>query len=170
MRQQPEVLDGFRGPRTDRMDKMREATDKAETEPAQLPAVKKQGTTYVSQFRRYRVQVTAPMDRIDPATGLREIGRPIVAQFEDGVYVNDHKDPKIKKLIDDQLQGNPFFGKFGDGGAHYWLADTQQASLDRAKLEAAKATLSKLPKEVVEEFVASLKPGEEQDHKLPARP
>ena len=54
MRQDPEVMTGARGPRTERLEKMREADAAATSEPAQLPKIKRPGTTYVSTFRRYR--------------------------------------------------------------------------------------------------------------------
>jgi hypothetical protein len=132
---------------------------------AQLPEVEAQPdyTVYVSRYTSYRVQITAPIDTIDPTTGQREKGRPIVAQFVEGVYRNNNRDEGVRKLIDRTLQRNDLFGK--PGQAEFWLASEQKAMAEAAKLKAATETLKSLPKETLDAYIASLK----TDHELPAR-
>lgn len=167
-RQSPEVLAGTRGPRTERIDSMRAASEAAETEPVQVGPQRRNGTVYVSKFRRYRVQVTAPADVVDPLTGRKTRGVPVKAQFEDGVYVNDTKDLELRAKIDTYLQENPYFGKYGSA-AEFWLASDQESTLKAAKLKSARDTLKSLPPEAVAAFVAELQQGDAEDHVLPPR-
>jgi hypothetical protein len=167
-RQDPDVLAGTRGPRTDRIEDMRQAAERAETEPVQVGPRRKQGTVYVSKFRRYRVQVTAPADVVDPLTGRKTRGIPVVAKFDEGVYVNDTKDLTQRAAIDTFLQENPYFGKYGSG-AEFWLADDQESSIKAAKLKSARETLKSLPREAVAAFMAELQQGKDEDHTLPQR-
>lgn len=167
-RQDPEVLAGTRGPRSDRIDAMRQAADRAETEPVQVGPRRKEGTVYISKFRRYRVQVTSPADVVDPLTGRRTRGVPVKAQFEEGVYINDAKDLAKRAEIDNFLQENPYFGKYGSG-AEFWLASDQEVTVKEAKLKSARDVLKSLPPEAVAAFMAELRQGKSEDHTLPPR-
>lgn len=161
----PEVVSGLRQPRTVRMEELATRVPEA----AQVPPVATADpsiTVYVSKYRRYRVQVTAPSPALDPATGQRQSRKQIVAQFEDGVYRNAHRDPDVRKLIDTALQTNPYFGAFGST-AHYWLASDQTARMEKARIASALDTLKSLPPEVVEAHMAALRLGKAEDHTLP---
>jgi len=168
----PEVMSGMRNPRSERLEKIREDTEAAYTAPSNV-AQGEQETVYVSRVRRYRVQITCAPDIIDPFTGQRQIGRNLAIVFEDGVYRNreDRLHPERRALIDRTLQSNPYFGKFGQAGADFWLASEQNDAVQANKLKAAAATLKSLPKEVLEDFLAAaLTPSDATDHKLPAPP
>jgi hypothetical protein len=165
----PEVLTGMRAPRTVRLEeaRAREAAATPESTQVTLPPSAPGTVVYVSKFRRYRVQITAPTSYIDPTTGRRVSGgKRLEAQFEDGVYRNTSKDPAIRKLIDEALQSNPHFGAFGSI-ADYWLASDQESKMQAARVASALDTLKTLPKETVEQYVAALKQGTAEDHELP---
>lgn len=169
----PEIVKGTREPRSVRLEKIREASAVAEGSRATpaLPPPSPVGTVYVSLYRRYRVQVTAPRTFSDPATGQKTLaGKRIEAQFEECVYRNDARDPKVRKLIDESLQSNPRFGPFGAATSDFWLAEDQRAKMEDARVASAMNTLRSLPKEMVEEFVSALKRGDAEDHELPAAP
>lgn len=161
----PDVLDGLRAPRAVRLESM--AARAAAGEPLPQPLEQPGVTVYVSKFRRYRVQITSPLHTVNPMTGQPiPGGRELVAQFDEGVFRNTEADPEARALIDQTLQRNKYFGKFGSN-ADFWLASEQQATLESRRLETALATLRGLPKEAVERFVADLKQGTETDHALP---
>lgn len=161
----PEVLTGTRAPRTVRLEQAREQT-KSETRP--IPKAEEGVSVYVARDRRYRVQITAPQSFYSPDGRRQSGGKMLVAQFEDGVFRNNHHDPKIRKLIDEELRKNPYFGEFGDSLAHYWLASSQQEKLRKASIANAMATLKSLPKEVVAQYIGELEQGTQADHELPS--
>lgn len=168
-RQAPKVLDGTRGPRADRFEDMRE---QSETPFAadERPAV--DGTVYLSAFQSYCVLVSAPADVVDPITGRKTVQRPTKAQFANGRYVNNAKDPKLRAWIDSVLQSNTRFGKPGSG-ADYWLADEAIRMTKAAAKASATATLKKLAAQNRDEFeklVAELRQGDATDERMPAPP
>lgn len=167
---QPEVISGMRPPRADRLEKIRQDTVIAQGVPDVPARDDAAETVYVSNVRRYRVQVACQPDVVDPLTGRRQAGRNIAAQFEDGVYRNRERDPKRRTLIDAALQSNPEFGLFGGGPqVRFWLASQQEAAMREARLRAARDTLRALPAEAVEEFVAGVlaqSPGAKDDHEV----
>lgn len=165
MRSSPEVLDGMRAPRSVRLEQMKVAAEAEETLPTAKAAA--DHTVYVSKYRRYRVQVASPQSFVDPTTGRRSAaGKMIVAIFDEGVYRNKERDPKTRKMIDEVLQSNPYFGKFGST-AHFWLASEQNAVMEETRIKSALDTLKSMPREAVEKFVADLQQGESEDHELP---
>lgn len=158
----PEVLSGMRQPRSVRLEDMRKAA--ATPEIAQVPAPQAGVTVYVSKFRRYLVEVVNVASYTEG--GRRYPAKRIAAQFEEGVYRNNHRDPATRKLIDEALQTNPYFGEFGSH-AHFWLAAEQNAKMEAGRLKSALDTLKALPKEAVDQFVAELRQGEAEDHEVP---
>jgi hypothetical protein len=72
----------------------------------------------------------------------------------------------VRALIDETLQANKYFGRFGST-ADFWLASDQQERTKNAALESAMRTLRSLPKEAVDAFVGALKAGEAEDHAIP---
>lgn len=159
---QVEMIIGERGPRSERLDSMRASADAKAAAPANIEA---RGTAYASAFRRFRIQITSPSDRLDPATGRIEHGRPLVAAFQDWHYVNDAKDPAVRRLIDDVLTAHPRFGLNLD----FWKVSDQKEAVQAKRIEDARDTLRRLPKEVVMDFLASLAPGVEADHVLKSK-
>jgi len=160
----PTVLSGMRQPRSVRLEEIRSVQpDNTVALPA---AVAPGATTYVSKYRRYRVQVTVPQSYIGPDGRKNTGGKMIEAQFDEGVYRNDDRDPDVRKLVDETLQSNKYFGAFGSM-AHFWLASDQQARTDARRIQAAMDTLKALPKDAVEQYVAELRQGEDEDHAMP---
>lgn len=169
----PKVLDGTRGPKSDRMDDMRAQADAA-PDPLTLHAgrPKVDGTVYLSMYPSYCVQVTAPADLVDAVTGRKTPGRPVKALFSEGRYVNNARDPKVRAHIDEVLQANSRFGKPGSG-ADYWLAEDAQRMAQAAAKANATATLRQLARQNPEELkqlIAELSQGEATDVKMPAPP
>ncbi len=163
----PDILPGLRAPRSVRMEEMRQSTERAHATPT--PASSTAFTTYVSKYRKYRVQVTSPQAYIDPASGRKVTGgKMLVAEFDEGVFRNNKREhtPVERKLIDESLQANPYFGTFGSS-AHFWLASEQNAKMEAARVKSALETLKSLPREQVEQFVADLKQGNAEDHVVP---
>jgi hypothetical protein len=144
-----------------------QASAAAQPEHPVVPVAADGVTVYVSKYRRYRVQITAPRTYTDPMGVRTSGGKMLVAMFDDGVYRNNERDPKTRKLIDELLQANPYFGKFGSN-ADFWLASEQQAQLEGAQVQSALNTLKALPRETVEQFVAELRQGDADDHTLPS--
>jgi hypothetical protein len=168
MSQSPEVLDGLRAPRTVRLEEAR-ARQTDSPEQVQATPVAGDGTVYVSKYRRYRVQVTAPSDIVDPYTGRKQSGgKSIVAEFDENVYRNNTKDKSLRRMIDEALQANPYFGKFGQT-ADFWLLSDQNAQVEKRKLAQATATLKAMPKEVLDAYIESIKQGTAEDHDLSAK-
>lgn len=165
----PAVLDGMRAPRSVRLEDIRKGTEAATALPT--PTHAPEGVTvYVSPYRRYRVQVTAPSAYIDPASGRKNTGgKMYVAEFDEGIFRNNDRDPKVRALFDEALQANPYFGRFGGGPqVHFWLATDQLATIEAASIKSALDILRRLPAEQVMEFAAALERGEAEDHELPA--
>lgn len=165
----PEVLTGTRAPRTVRLEEANAKAAAVAGQPAAAVPVQAEYHTYVSRDRMYRVQITAPQSYSSPDGRKQSGGKMIVALFQDNVYRNNHRDPKVRALIDEELQKNPYFGKFGDVRAHYWLASDQNAKTDAARVASAMATLRALPKAAVDQFVAELKQSDAADHNPPAQ-
>lgn len=163
----PDMIDGMRAPRSVRLDDIRKGSEALSALPT--PGAAPAGVTvYVSPYRKYRVQVTAPRDYIGPDGRRITGGKMIVAEFDEGVYRNNDRDPAVRALIDESLQANPYFGKFGGGPkVHFWLASDQHEAMEAGRIKAAVATLKSLPKEVVDEY---LRQGSGEDHELPPDP
>jgi len=157
---QVEMIIGARGPRSERLESMRASADARASAPI---GIEVRGTAYASAHKGYRVQITAPADVVDPYTGRRQQGKPIVAQFRDWHYVNDAKDPAVRRMVDEALQSNPRYGLRLD----FWLVEAQRQAVQDKRLADARDTLRKLPKEVVMEFLAGLETGTDEDHALP---
>jgi hypothetical protein len=162
------MLDGMRAPRAVRLEDIRNAAP----EPAGInvapsaPGI----TVYVSNVRRYRVEVLPATVVVDAATGRKTTtGKRITAEFDEGVYRNDHRDPATRKLIDEVLQSNKYFGQFGGGpNVHFWLASEQNAITEARRIESAMNTLKSLPPDVVARHMAQLSHGKAEDHQLDA--
>ena len=179
-RQAPKVLEGTRSPRSDRLDDMRAASEAPFDPTGDLETRPKvEGTVYISMYPGYMVQLSAPADIIDPVTGKKTVGRPIVARFFEGRYVNNARDDKrkydgltLREFIDRELQGKTAFGKPGNG-AHYWLADEAVRMAQAAAKANATSTLRNLAKTNPSEFaqlVAELTQGVETDVVMPPAP
>ena len=178
-RQAPKVIAGMRGAIDTRMESMQEM-EKRESNPELTQVTiagldEKEGTLYFSRFPNYRVQITSPGDSINPVTGQRTRQKGIVAVFKNGRYFNDGSGIKgatkkqrqeLRAMIDRQMQDNFKFGSPRQGD--FWLATEQQRVMQEKSLESARATLKSLPKEVLDEFVGSLKQGEKIDHSVEA--
>lgn len=167
---QPKVLDGTRGPRADRVDEMRAQSEETFAPSLDIPKI--DGTVYLSQYPGYMVQISAPADLVDPVTGRKTIGRPITARFSEGRYVNNARDPKVRKHIDDVMQANSRFGKPGSGADYYLAAEAMRMSQAAAKAN-AKATLRQIAKQNPEELkqlLAELTQGSDTDVTMPAPP
>ena len=170
-RQAPKVLEGTRGPRADRFDDMRAQSEAVfDPTPAEMPKV--DGTVYLSMYTSYCVLVSAPADVVDPITGRKTVQRPTKAQFANGRYVNNAKDPKLRAWIDSVLQSNSRFGKPGSG-CDFWLAEDAVRMTKAAAKASATATLKRLATENKDEFeklVAELRQGDATDERMPAPP
>lgn len=166
-RQAPKVIAGMRAPRDTRMESMAEV-ERNESNPELTQVIAahdpKKGTLYCSKFPGYRVQITSPEDTINPATGHRTKVKGIAAIFKNGRYLNDTKDKRLRKLIDDKLQENSRFGK--PDKSDYWLATEQDKAVEEKQLADARRTLEAMPKEAVVEFMATLKKSDAADHDL----
>lgn len=172
-KKQPVVMDGTRGPRADTIDAIRARADEVDDIAQGLTAVPKvDGTVYLSAFPRYCVQITAPADITDPITGRKTIGRPVKAQFDEGRYVNNAKDLKLRAHIDQVLQQNTRYGLPGRG-ADFWLAEAAIRMTKAAAKASAKATLRELAKSNPDELknlIAELTQGDATDVVMPAAP
>jgi hypothetical protein len=155
----------MRAPRSVRLEDMRQAAANGAALPT--PFAAPEGVSvYVSSFPGYLVEVVNIPSYIDQ--GRRVPGKRIAAQFRDGIYRNDHRDPATRKLIDEALQQNPYFGKFGGGPqVHFWLAADQQAVVEAARVKSALTTLQSLPKDVIAKYAAELAQGDADDHIIP---
>lgn len=169
----PKVLDGTRGPRADRIDEIRARADEVPDAAFGLTAYPKvDGTVYLSPFPLYCVQITAPPDITDPLTGRKTVGRPVKALFQEGRYVNNARDPKVRAHIDAVLQENSRFGRPGQG-ADYWLAADAVRATQAAAKAGALATLRSIAKQSPEEltkFLSELQQGDATDVTMPAVP
>lgn len=164
----PEIVDGMRQPRAVRLEDIRKSTEAAFASPSPAALAPEGVTVYVSNSRSYLVEVVNVPSYVHE--GRRYPAKRIAAQFENGVYRNNAKDPATRKLIDEALQGNKYFGRFGDSSAHFWLASDQQARVESARVKSALDTLKSLPKEVVAQYVADLAQGTAEDHEVPPAP
>jgi hypothetical protein len=153
------------------MEEMRAQSEEALAAPAPREE-KVDGTVYLSPYPSYCVQVTAPADLVDPLTGRKTVGRPVKALFQEGRYVNNARDPKVRAHINEVLQSNSRFGRPGSG-ADYWLAaDAMRMAQAAAKANATK-TLRELAKQnpaELEALIAELKQGDATDVVMPAAP
>lgn len=166
----PKVLEGTRGPRADRIDEIRAQADAEPEQPLTMPKV--DGTVYLSAYPGYMVQLSAPADVTDPITGRKTIGRPVVARFEEGRYINNARDPKLRKFIDEEMQRKTRFGKPGSG-ADYWLAEDAVRMAQAAAKASAKKTLAQLRAQDPAEFakiVSELTQGDATDQVMPPAP
>ena len=167
---QPKVLDGTRGPRADRLDDMRARSEETFAPSLDIPKV--DGTVNLSAFPSYCVQITAPADLTDPLTGRKTVGRPVKALFQEGRYVNNARDPKVRAHIDEVMQSNSRFGKPGSGADYYLASEAMRMSQAAAKANAT-ATLRQLAKQNPDELkqlLAELTQGSDTDVKMPAPP
>jgi hypothetical protein len=162
----PEVLTGLRDPQDVRMDRAKEREASGAQAPSKMPVLADPSlTVYESQFSRYRVQITSPDESKDPTTGHITRNKPLVAQFENGRWVNQFKNPEHRKLADLFLQGNDFFGMEG----HFWLkkdADTRDIAISK---DNTRRTLAALPKAEVQELLREMRESGELDLDLPAK-
>jgi hypothetical protein len=174
----PEVLDGMRQPRSVRLEDIRRSTDAANALPTPNPALSQDGVTvYMSPSRRYLVEVQNIPAYVHE--GRRYPAKRIAAQFEDGIYRNGapgtdgYRKPEIKKLIDESLQSNRYFGAFTTNmspAVHFWLASDMLAVTDAAKVKHAMDTLRSVPREQLEARLAELRQGDAEDHDFSAGP
>ena len=167
----PKVMDGTRAPRDTRFEDMRAQSEASfDATPNAMPKV--DGTVYLSAFPGYMVQISAPADVTDPFTGRKTIGRPVVARFTEGRYVNNARDPKLRVYIDEEMQRKTRFGKPGSG-ADYWLAEDAIRMAQAAAKASAATTLRNLAKQnpaELEALIAELKQGTATDAVMPAPP
>lgn len=168
----PKMIEGTRGPRADYMDEIRARADEAQDTAHGMTEVPKvDGTVYLSAYPAYCVQITAPADVTDPLTGRKTIGRPVKALFAEGRYVNNARDPKVRKHIDEVMQSNSRFGRPGTG-ADYWLAADAVRAVEAAKKASALKTLRDIAKQSPEEltkFLSELQQGDQTDIAMPQR-
>lgn len=163
----PEVVTGLRQPTREAVEKSIASAmaNEAPTAQARRTPISPEGTVYESLYSRYRIQITAPAVVKDPQTGRETRVPPVVAQFEEGVYVNKERDPKKRKEYDRYIQENPFYGL----GRHFWL-QSERVERDKAVSTAqAKQVLSSLPKAELERQVQELILSGALDIKLPPR-
>jgi hypothetical protein len=161
----PTMLDGMRAPRSVRLEDMRQQADPSTPNPSAIPAAPGV-TVYISNSRRYLVEIqNVPSYSHE---GRKYPAKRLAAQFDEGVYRNDHRDPKVRAMIDEALQSNKYFGRFGDVAAHFWLASEQQEKTRAKQVESALKTLKSLSPETVKEYAAQLAQGDAQDHQLDA--
>lgn len=158
----PEVVDGMRQPRAVRLDDIRRSTDAAFAPPV---AAAEGASVYVSNSRSYLVEVQNVPSYVHE--GRRYPAKRIAAQFVDGVYRNTSKDSKVRALIDEALQANPYFGRFGDSAAHFWLAADQNAVTKAASVKSALDVLKTMPRDQIEAYLAQ---GTAEDHVIAAQP
>jgi hypothetical protein len=167
----PKVLDGTRGERSVHMEDMRAQSEQVfDATPAAMPKV--DGTVYLSAYPGYMVQISAPADVVDPFTGRKTIGRPVVARFTEGRYVNNARDLKLRAYIDEEMQRKTRFGKPGSG-ADYWLAEDAVRMAQAAAKASAASTLRSLAKQnpaELEQLIAELRQGDATDVVMPAAP
>lgn len=161
----PDMLTGMRAPRSVRLEDMRQHAADGAALPT--PFAAPEGVSvYVSTFPGYLVEVMNIPAYIDQ--GRRIPGKRIAAQFSGGVYRNDHRDLATRKMIDEALQANPYFGAFGAGPkVHFWLASDQRTVVEAARVRSALTTLKSIPKDVLDKYVAELAQGDADDHELP---
>jgi hypothetical protein len=89
----------------------------------------------MSRYERYRHQVTSPREQLS-TDGRIHRDPAIVAQFEAGMYRNNHRDKKTRELIDRTLQESSYFGI----NKLFWLqADDEKARRSKVAEEAAYA-------------------------------
>lgn len=166
----PSMIQGMRQPQSVRLEEARakQAAAGGALDPAAIAAaIAPEGVNvYISTSRSYLVEVKNT--RAFVQDGERIPAQRIAAQFVDGVFRNDHEDPAIRKLIDERLQKNKYFGRFGDGKAHFWLLSDMRRSTEEARIKNALDTLRSLPREQVEQYVADLRQGDAEDHDLSA--
>lgn len=131
-RPEPQVLDGLHGPT------VAPSAPQPETAPAAPFARPKKKTPpppdpdlvrYNSRYLGYRVQITAPADVFEPATGRVIRARPVVAQFSAGRY--ETKDPEIIAVLDKSARCGL--------GLDFWRAELQEKA-NAAKAVAAAVT------------------------------
>ena len=156
MAETPVVLDGLRGQRPAREAAAKLAAKPAPTTPAG------DGTLYISKYARYRHQITSPVKQLT-TDGVFHQEPALVAQFEGGMYRNNHKDPKKRKLIDERMRESTYFGLNG----LFWLA-SDQAEVERVKAaKEAAAFIARDPEMQAEiERQVALRLGKSED--LPA--
>jgi hypothetical protein len=168
-KQTPRMVTGMRPPRSVLEE---QAIAEASQAKVQLPVEEQpEGTVYESVYLRYRLQIAATDDTKDPVTGRRIPGRTIVAQFEEGRFVNNPKkrgkpDLELRKLIDEAMQSEPHFG-YPHG--HFWLAETAMAKNREVAIESAKATIASIPPELREKLIADMVESGELQLTLPPR-
>lgn len=162
----PQMIGGMRQPQSVRLEDMRKSTEAAFA-PVTSALAPEGVTVYISSSRGYLVEVSNVPSFVHD--GRRIPAKRIAAQFVEGIYRNNHRDPKTRALIDEALQTNPYFGKFNAGPqVHFWLASEQFAVVEKARVNSAFNTLKSLPRETVEQFVAELQQGDSDDHVVSA--
>lgn len=111
------VVEGMRGPQNSRENQAADGPQRPGRDAdGRVARASSSDKVFVSRYNSLRVQVTAPADRVDPATGRTIIARPKVAQFKDGVFKTSDADTI------EWLTGHPNFGL----GRDFWLAAEAQ--------------------------------------------
>lgn len=168
-KQQPRMVAGMRPPRS----VLEEQAAAEAAQAVQLPPQQQQpeGTVYESVYLRYRLQIAATEDTKDPVTGRRIPGRTIVAQFEEGRFVNNPKkhgkpDLETRRMIDEAMQSEPHFG-YPHG--HFWLAETAAEKNREVAIESARSTIASIPPEMRQRLIAEMVESGELQLTLPPR-
>lgn len=93
---------------------------------------------FQSKYRKHRVQVTSPADRLDPSTGILIRARPIAARFEDGIYrIPRQLDRKDADFVLERLRQHPNYGI----GRDFW---EQADMIDEGKIKATADSIALL--------------------------
>jgi len=150
---QPSVITGMRQPAQAR-DLIEQQERAAEAERSQAPRtpLKVAGTVYESASTHLRIQLTSGDYQVNRETGRVTQTPMLVAQFEEyeglGRYVNNHKNPETRKLIDQLLQENPNFGV----GRNFWLRDEQIRMAQEKALANSLKSLAGVPTEAIRAY------------------
>lgn len=135
-RQEPQIQSGPRGPLGSPAAPSQEAGASAVSAASVFAPRKKKPAAppdpnvirFRSRYSGYRIQITAPADVFEPASGRVIKGRPKVAQFRGGYF--ETKDPETLKVMLDS-------GKFGLGNDFWRVEDQEKHEANVAMQEAA---------------------------------
>lgn len=164
-REKPTMIAGMKAPMSVRLEKA--AKDGPERFGPVVPD-KEGSVVYESRYRRLRVQITSPAEIYDPATGIKTRQKPVVAQFDEGFFVNEPRlrdgDPNpFFEITEKRLRANSAFR------VDFWLKSEMDEKARNAALDNAKKQLQEAPPEVMEAFVKDLAASGKLDHVLPQR-
>jgi hypothetical protein len=115
---------------------------------------------FISRFNSLRIQVTAPADRIDPGTGRIFRARPVAAQFREGIFTIDLRQPGASEVYTFLTGRDAETGKkTGDAHPHYgvdfWLASEAYEQAKEAHYQQLLQTAMSEP-DIVTRLVADL--------------